>query len=328
MPSIASNVWCFTLNNPTTDRITWDPLLIGYAVYQKEVGEEGTPHFQGYVEAKKQMRLPQMIKMFQAHWTVARRVDKAHDYCLKEDTRVDGPWTFGCRTVAGKRTDIEALKRMVDDGATRDEIYLAMPDALDRYPRMLAYGLERAKRQKVLEIVLDPRPWQSDVIKIADSDPDERKVYWYSDIEGNQGKTYLAKYLVQKYGAYYNNGGKGADILFGYDSERVVIFDYVRDSKDFVNYGVIEQLKNGILYSPKYQSTMKVFPIPHVFVFANFRPDESKMSSDRWVITDLPYPKLPVVRRLVSPFEHHGDYIDPATLEKVDVLDPFKAGFA
>lgn len=46
----------FTLNNPT-DPVPFDVIKMGYLVYQKEVGENGTPHFQGYCEFKTKKRL-------------------------------------------------------------------------------------------------------------------------------------------------------------------------------------------------------------------------------------------------------------------------------
>jgi len=41
--------WCFTLNNPEEELAVneWDG--IAYAVWQLEIGEEGTVHYQGYV---------------------------------------------------------------------------------------------------------------------------------------------------------------------------------------------------------------------------------------------------------------------------------------
>ena len=54
-----------------------------------------------------------------------------------------------------------------------------------------------------------------------------------------------------------------------------------------MNYEVIESVKNGVVFSTKYESQMKVFKTPHVIIMANFAPDESKMSSDRWDIRYL-----------------------------------------
>ncbi len=81
--------------------------------------------------------------------------------------------------------------------------------------------------------------------------------------------------------------GKSADIKYGYNGERVVIFDYSRSQEDSINYQVLEDLKNGIFFSPKYQSAMKVFEIPHVIVFANFEPKREKLSADRWAVVCL-----------------------------------------
>lgn len=55
--------WCFTLNNPPEDEA--DPQhmvfliehMVNYAVIGFEIGDEGTPHFQGYFELKVKERL-------------------------------------------------------------------------------------------------------------------------------------------------------------------------------------------------------------------------------------------------------------------------------
>ena len=83
--------WCFTYNNPTLDEIGIADALNSfpyvYAVYQLEVGENGTEHFQGYVMFQKQLRLSQIRNLFQAHWSVARKGPKENrDYCTKLDT--------------------------------------------------------------------------------------------------------------------------------------------------------------------------------------------------------------------------------------------------
>ena len=44
--------WVFTLNNPEIDEIQWDEKKVQYAVWQKEVGEQGTPHLDRDWETK------------------------------------------------------------------------------------------------------------------------------------------------------------------------------------------------------------------------------------------------------------------------------------
>ena len=67
-----------------------------------------------------------------------------------------------------------------------------------------------------------------------------------------------------------------------YNGECVCIFDYSRSEEDHINYEVIESSKNGVMFSTKYVSTQKVHTPPHVVIMANFDPNKSKMSADRW----------------------------------------------
>ena len=59
--------WCFTVNNPT---MTKEEFLDNmsenckYLVVGFEVGDSGTPHFQGYLELKKKKRFNQMKELF------------------------------------------------------------------------------------------------------------------------------------------------------------------------------------------------------------------------------------------------------------------------
>lgn len=70
----------------------------------------------------------------------------------------------------------------------------------------------------------------------------------------------------------------------------IVIFGLPRSMEDYVSYEAIESVKDGIFFSGKYESGMCLFKPPHILIFANFMPDESKLSSDRWRITRLGEP--------------------------------------
>lgn len=291
--ALQGKYWMFTLNNPVGPLDLTDP-RISYSVYQGEIGEEGTPHYQGYVEFKSTMRLTGLQQLIPgAHWERRRgTADEARDYCMKEDTREEDPIETGVFSGGGrqgKRTDLEDVQRRVAEGADRDAIFTEHPEVFAKYPRFVAYALDKARRDGVAKTDISghPRPWQADLLALLAADPDDRKVYWVTDIAGGKGKTVLAKHLVDQCSAFYCNGGKHTDIVYAYAGERVAVFDYVRDSAEYVNYGAIEQLKNGIMFSSKYESGMKRCANPHVVVFANFHPDQSKLSADRWHIITL-----------------------------------------
>ena len=126
------------------------------------------------------------------------------------------------------------------------------------------------------------RIWQLKLIEELAKNPDDRKVTWIVDEAGNSGKTFLTKYLLTQGECMRYENGKSADVKFAYDGQRICVFDLSRSQETHVNYEVIKSVKNGVVFSTKYESAMKVFKTPHVVIMANFGPDRSKMSEDRW----------------------------------------------
>lgn len=49
----------------------------------------------------------------------------------------------------------------------------------------------------------------------------------------------------------------------------------------------MEEIKDGIIISTKYEGGKKLITTPHLFVFANFLPREGAFSMDRLKIIDL-----------------------------------------
>ena len=67
----------------------------------------------------------------------------------------------------------------------------------------------------------------------------------------------------------------------------VVLCDIPRTALGYINYGAIEQLKNGILYSGKYEGGVCIFPPPLVICVANEKPDLTALSVDRWNVVEI-----------------------------------------
>lgn len=147
--------------------------------------------------------------------------------------------------------------------------------------------------QSMTQMTQTFRPWQSEVLEIIKNEPDDRTIHWIYDFEGNSGKTWFSKYLFINHNAVYIDSGKAADIKFlfkdTYDKKNidVCVFDFTRSVEGFVSYSALESIKNGIMFSSKYECSSFVFPIPHVIVFANFKPEMKKLSLDRWAIYSI-----------------------------------------
>lgn len=130
------------------------------------------------------------------------------------------------------------------------------------------------------------RPWQTTIInEIFNTIGDDRKVIWVHDSLGNSGKTFLASYLsVMHKGITFSNTQE-KDVAYAYNSEPIVIFDFSRStSLDNISFACIEQLKNGTLFSNKYESTVKIFKPPAVICLSNTLPARDKLSIDRWIM--------------------------------------------
>lgn len=96
-PSCCSNMsiqknWCFTLNNYVPeDEVALASLRCDYLIYGREIGEEGTPHLQGYVQMPKKLRLTGLKKILpRAHWEPAKGDQPSNrEYCSKEGDFVE-----------------------------------------------------------------------------------------------------------------------------------------------------------------------------------------------------------------------------------------------
>lgn len=290
---LQSRCWCFTINNYTnhdTERLTAleSSDCIEYVIFAKEVGESGTPHYQGFVKFTSKKRLNGVKRIIgDCHLEVARNPGAAIQYCKK-----DGDFTeFGCQSNdQGKRTDLEAVKEDVLAGHYDLSHFLENHSSVYASNKhfIVDYIRQNRPKKKLKHCVL--RKWQADLWNILKVEPDDRKILFYVDYKGNAGKSWFARYYSE------NNEGKAqifssskfSDMAFAYDeSIRVLFIDVPRLRLEFFPYDFLEAVKNGYIFSSKYNSQVKVFNPPHLVVFMNQEPQMDKLSADRYVIVNI-----------------------------------------
>lgn len=134
-------------------------------------------------------------------------------------------------------------------------------------------------------------PWQKNIwniINVPNPPENSRRIHWYWDPDGSKGKTAFCKWATVNIPKtiVLNNGGIKdiAHIISKIGQPNVVLFNFTRQNEERINYAAIEAIKDGIIMSGKYDSTMLVFNSPHIVCFANIPPDTEQMSLDRWDI--------------------------------------------
>lgn len=247
---VPSREWCFTLNNYTEEEManlakSFEEEKCEFIIGE-EVGEQGTPHLQGWIKHPKIIRPMEKFKNPRIHWEKCKgNREQNIDYCSK-----DGKYTTNVLT--------------------------------------------KNEKKRKLGIIENLYPWQKETIEklLASND---REILWRWDPTGNTGKTALAKLLIFEHNALMIDGKK-SDILHGatdyvnglgdtlFEKPIIFILDLSRTIENYVSYDCIEKLKNGLWFSGKYEGKMVMIPPPKVIIFANFPPDKTKLSADRWNI--------------------------------------------
>lgn len=289
--------WCFTLNNYTQadlDRLSAPLNGVDFLIYGKEVGASGTPHLQGTVCFQSRKRLQQVINVIgQAHCSTTKYLMQSIEYCRKDGDFTEVGDIASVALLAGekgKRSDLEDFKASVKEGVTEmKELRELHSEVCARFPRFVdTYIRDHTSNFKVkLHPLL---PWQGALYDELKLRPDERKIIFVVDKIGNQGKSWFSRYYADLHeDAQILAPGKKADMAYIVrENVRVFFLDCPRSKQgEFIQYDFLEELKNGHVFSSKYESVIKKFPTPHIVVCMNEHPCMEKLSADRYRIIVL-----------------------------------------
>ncbi len=224
-------------------------------VFQEEIGENGNEHLQGFISFRKRLRPKSVFYAHPTiHWEKCRDIKAAIKYCQKLDTRREGstPYYQG--------------------------IVPYVPLKVLDYEKFYKWQLATEKMSKEM---------------------DDRTINWIYEPKGNVGKSALVKYMCVNNMALLLSG-KGADMKYSlkmYEEKHggfpgLIVIDIPRTVLDYVSYSAIEEIKNGCLFSGKYEASMCIFNSPVIICFANEMPKREKMSLDRWRIYEIIDEKL------------------------------------
>lgn len=266
--------WCLRLCNWTEEERSSICSTIQETCRMGIVGKEtcpstGTPHLQGYIEFKDKARPIGVFGLPRVKWIKASKDSTKQHNIIYCSKEDKNAFTHNC--VIPKPVKI----------ISEDQLY----------------------------------DWQKDILKVVKTEPDDRTVYWYWSHKGSIGKTCFCKFLYSKYGAYCLNG-KGGDVRNGIveytkshgDTPGLIVYPIPRcHGSEYVSYEAIENIKDMFFYSGKYEGGMVCGNSPHLIIFANEPPKETKLSLDRWHIVCIDPENAPMTADMDDDSDSSGD---------------------
>lgn len=256
-----------------------------YHTFGLEVGEQGTPHVQGFIVFARKCAMKtckERLQLSRVHLEKMRGTHKqAAEYCQKSDPDY---FVVGELPRQGERTDLIRMRDAIAEGErSMKRLRQEHPAAMARYGTFARQLLaDYAPKPKCPDITL--RPWQSEVIGLVRGEPKARTIHFYIDFAGNAGKSTFARYLMATFDhVQVLKPAKYPDMAYILDEEvRILVFDCPRSREENIRYDFLEDVKDGIVCSGKYESFNKCLGPVHVLVFCNFEPDKEKLSEDRF----------------------------------------------
>lgn len=283
--------WCFTLNNYDGATLLSYSEHYGrggvkYLIYGREVGDSGTPHLQGFISFshRKSMKQCKDFLTGNPHVEIARNLPASVEYCKKEGEFEEyGEMVYN----DGRRSELDRFKDSVKEGLyDMKELRELHSNVCARYPNFVHDFVKDHEPMKAV-VEHELRDWQVNAKAILDEEPDDRTIHFVVDTVGNSGKTWFAHWYCSKHDdAQVIVPGKKADMAFCLDpAMRVFFVDAPRSKQgEYIQYDFLEEVKNGFVFSPKYQSRVKRLKKCHLFVLMNECPDMHKLSEDRYNI--------------------------------------------
>lgn len=246
---------CFTLNNYTADECErieklYEEGKVSYIVVGKEVGDNGTPHLQGYLELARKRRmggLKRLGGLARAHFEFARGSPvEAAEYCKKDTTWIEK----GTRMETGSRSDLRNAVTLIEEGKSMRQVAELYPVAYVQSFR----GLERLRA-----ILKDERrQWKTNV-----------QVFWGR--ETGTGKSRLAAGLAGENPFYFMPSASGC-WFDGYEGQTVAIFD------DFdgwqVPFRMLLQILDRYPYRVPIKGGSREWCPKKIYITSNYAPHE------------------------------------------------------
>lgn len=246
--------YVFTLNNYIEEDVNNLKIYLDKSatkwIFGKEVGEQGTPHLQGYMEFKSQRKWESLCKLcpsFLKCWSTAAKgnLEQNYDYTSK-----DGDYYYG--------------------GFSIDKVKYTIKIDLYDWQKKIIEELKQKPDDRTINWIWEPKG-------CAGKTTFQKYIYEkFKNVCVISGKSADMKNGIIQF------------IKVKEETPDIVLINIPRcQDTEYISYEGIESIKDMFFFSGKYEGGQVWGPPPHVWIFANMPPPVEKLSSDRWNVTKI-----------------------------------------
>jgi hypothetical protein len=237
--------WCFTLNNYSDlEYTTIKDVSCRYLVIGKEVGDQGTPHLQGYVvfpNAKTLTAVKKLFKTNRVHLKV--RYKDSSPLCASNYCKKDGDFfEKGELPKQGKRTDLDDIREVIKKTNSMRQVV----DVAKSYQSV-------KMAEQILKYHEAKRQWKP-------------FIEWFYGSTGT-GKSHTATKTLGKDHYCSQSTGRWWD---GYDAHDKVLLDEYR--ADFMKFHDLLRLLDRYEYRIEHKGGTRQFLAKHIIITSAYHP--------------------------------------------------------
>lgn len=281
--------WLEFIKKPSTSR--GKPRIITeYSMVHEEGSKDGYLHTHILFKFNKafQSKNPRIFDFLGIHPNIKKVMSRVHwERVVKYHRKQGTPF------VLLKEEDQSIIKRIWSHDSKADALVDCCRSTADVGGVLGAFAAKPIDHGPEPEV--DWRQWQKDLMAEISEIPDDRTINWIWDPVGYSGKSSFAKHFGKYKDAFVSTTANiyhvatqlQEQIKNGDKAILIAIFNFSRQTEKLKIYQALESLKDGMITSQKYRGTTMFLQHPHVVVFANYLPDVSKVTRDRWKIRTI-----------------------------------------
>lgn len=247
-----SRNYSFTLNNYTTEEYDFiEKIKCKYIIYGQEIGEQGTPHIQGFVIFNNAKTFSAAKRSISPRSHIEQCKGTPYDnfvYCSKDGNYVergDRPEKVG----QGNRGDLQDIKKMVAQNITLKK--MLADDTIKNY-QQLKYA------ESLTKFYETPRTWKPLVKWFYGPTETGKTRTAFEEAPEDSDKVYVAMDTAQWWD--------------GYDGQEFVIIDDMR--KDFMKFHTLLRLLDRYPYRVQTKGSTRQFVAKTIIITCPYPPQQ------------------------------------------------------